>query len=56
MPAPRGRRPGAPARRINAAALNAGGATGLQTATFTGGVTFVEMRPATRGAAASGER
>jgi lipopolysaccharide export system protein LptA len=44
---------GAPARRINAAALNAGGATGLQTATFTGGVTFVEMRPPTRGAAAS---
>jgi lipopolysaccharide export system protein LptA len=46
---------GAPARRINAAALTAGGAAGLETATFTGGVTFREMRPASKGAAA-GER
>ena len=42
-----------PARRINAATLTAGGATGLQTATFAGGVTYREMRAATRGAPAS---
>jgi lipopolysaccharide export system protein LptA len=41
------------ARLINAASLNAGGATGLQTATFDGGVTFRETRPGARGAAPS---
>jgi lipopolysaccharide export system protein LptA len=46
---------GAPARRISAAALNGGGASGLQTATFTGGVTFRELRPGGQGAEA-GER
>jgi lipopolysaccharide export system protein LptA len=45
----------APARRINAQSLAAGGASGLQTATFTGGVRFRETRPAQPGAPA-GER
>ena len=44
-----------PARQINAPLLTAGGASGLQTATFTGGVTYREVRAAGRGAAA-GER
>ncbi len=43
----------APAYRITAANLTSGGATGLQTATFTGGVNYREIRPASRGAAAS---
>lgn len=46
---------GAPARRIRAAVLSAGGATGLQTATFTGGVEYRELRAAGRGSEA-GER
>lgn len=45
----------APARRINSAALVSGGPDGLQTATFTGGVTFREQRAARAGAPA-GER
>jgi lipopolysaccharide export system protein LptA len=35
-----------PARRITAAALTSGGPAGLQTATFTGGTTYVELNPA----------
>ena len=45
----------APARRINSATLASGGPSGLQTATFTGGVTFRENRPARPGTPA-GER
>ena len=41
-----------PARRINSATLSAGGASGLQTATFGGGVVYHETRPAGRGAPA----
>lgn len=47
---------GAPAREITAAALAAGGASGIETATFTGGVTFRELRPAGRGARTGTER
>jgi lipopolysaccharide export system protein LptA len=36
-------------RRITSASLNASGATGIETATFDGGVTFREIRPARRG-------
>ena len=42
----------APAREIEAPELAAGGAKGIETATFTGGVTYRELRPATRGSAA----
>jgi lipopolysaccharide export system protein LptA len=45
----------APARRINSATLVAAGPNGIQTATFAGGVTFHETRPAGRGTPA-GER
>ncbi len=45
----------APARRINSAALTSGGPSGLQSGTFTGGVTFHEMRAAGKGTPA-GER
>lgn len=45
--------PEAPARRIESAALTAGGPSGLQSATFSGGVTYREMRAAAAGAAAS---
>jgi len=43
----------APARQINSTTLAAGGPQGIQTATFTGGVTYREIRPAQRGAPAS---
>lgn len=46
---------GAPARRITAATLAAGGPAGLQTATFSGGVTYREIRAARKGEPA-GER
>jgi lipopolysaccharide export system protein LptA len=38
----------APARRITSATLNAEGPNGLQTATFAGGVTYRELKPAGR--------
>lgn len=41
----------APAKQINATTLAAGGTTGIETATFAGGVTYREMRPAARGSA-----
>jgi lipopolysaccharide export system protein LptA len=44
---------GIPARRITAATLTSGGPNGLQTATFTGGVDYREIRPGARGAAPS---
>lgn len=47
---------GAPAREITAATLAAAGASGIETATFTGGVRFREMRPGGRGAKAASER
>jgi lipopolysaccharide export system protein LptA len=43
----------APARQINSTTLAAGGPQGIQTATFTGGVTYREIRPAQRGAPAT---
>jgi lipopolysaccharide export system protein LptA len=46
---------GAPAREIRAATLTAGGPGGLETATFTGGVTYRELRAARPGEPA-GER
>ncbi len=46
---------GAPAREIKAATLAAGGARGLETATFSGGVTYREVRAARKGEPA-GER
>ena len=46
----------APARRITSATLSGGGVEGLQNATFAGGVVFHEIKPAGRGAAATGER
>ena len=46
---------GLPARRITAPALSAGGSSGLQTATFSGGVVYREVREGGR-AAAAGER
>jgi lipopolysaccharide export system protein LptA len=46
----------APARRINSASLNAAGATGLQSATFSGGVTYREVRAARQGGPPAGER
>lgn len=46
---------GAPSREIKAATLSAGGAGGLETATFTGGVTYREVRAARKGEPA-GER
>ena len=45
--------PDAPARRINSATLTGGGPNGLETANFTGGVTFREMRPASKTAPAT---
>ena len=44
-----------PARRISSATLSSGGPNGLQTATFDGGVTYVETRGASRDSPA-GER
>lgn len=44
---------GAPERRITAATLDASGAAAIETATFEGGVTFREIRPAGRGAPAA---
>jgi lipopolysaccharide transport protein LptA len=46
----------APARRITSASLIAGGPNGLQTATFVGGVSYKELRPARRGGPAASER
>jgi LPS export ABC transporter protein LptC len=47
----------APARRITSATLNAQGPNGLQTATFAGGVTYREIKPAgRRGAPPPSER
>jgi lipopolysaccharide export system protein LptA len=45
----------APARQINSATLTAGGPNGLQSATFLGGVTYREMRPA-QGSTPASER
>ncbi|MGH9308098.1 MAG: LptA/OstA family protein [Vicinamibacterales bacterium] len=44
---------GTPERRITSATLNANGTTAIETATFEGGVTFREIRPAQRGAPAA---
>lgn len=45
-----------PARHINSTLLNAAGPTGLQSATFSGGVTYRETRPARRGGPPAGDR
>jgi lipopolysaccharide export system protein LptA len=45
-----------PARRITSATLNGGGPTGLQTATFAGGVVYREFRTGRRGAPPPSER
>jgi lipopolysaccharide export system protein LptA len=45
-----------PARRINSTSLNASGPNGLQSATFSGGVIYREIRAAQRGEAPAAER
>jgi lipopolysaccharide export system protein LptA len=46
--------PGSPARRISSATLTAGGPSGLQAATFTGGVTYTELPAGGRGGTVDG--